>query len=167
MLKNYSLCNWDSNSTGHPVSYLVTLTESDCLKRKKKKLQERRKRDENEENPKDLGFQSSLERLEGERARVGEKVRQQRPGVGNGECDLTEADTGLTSKSPDHSFFGYQTGVSFESNIIPNKTAQLNRKDLEMQSEKIGGVNANVLRRWREVTSVFSTLVHIFCNRHD
>lgn len=99
---------------------------------------------------------------------MGEKVRQQRPGVGNGECDLTEADTGQTSKSPDHSFFGYQTGVSFESNIIPNKMAQLNIKDLEMQSEKIGRVNANVLRRWREVTSVvFSTLVHIFCTRHD
>ena len=102
---------------------------------------------------------------------MGEKEGQQRSGVGNGECDLTETDRGQTSKSPDHSFFGYQTGVSSESNIIPNKMAQLNIKDLEMQSEKIGGVNENMLRRWREVTSVFfSTFVHIFlifCNRHD
>ena len=61
--KIYSLCTRYSNVTEHSVLYLVALTENDCLKSVGGgKLQDRAEWDENEENPRDQGFQSCLER---------------------------------------------------------------------------------------------------------
>lgn len=127
-------------------------------------LQDRAEWDENEETPRDQGFQSCLGRWK-DRGQAWWR-RSKDWGRGQSVWPYRDRDEAPTDES--------LTGVSSERDVIPNQ-AKLSTNELEMQSEKIDRINPSMLRRWREdfcgfcwlLLLFFPAFVQIFWNKYD